>query len=271
MAHALLPLRAISQFPSSGRSERLIWQRASVQVEVRKVAIKTTQMARRFVITSLLALLMPIVLFMPQAYAESYVAGQFGVTFPQALSSGEVTQHGIGGLDLSDQPLKNSVMLGAKLGHYFSRAKWIGIESGISFANPHIKEGTITLSNSNGSASGTFGGVHQRMIIWDVATLIFRYPGYRIQPYVGVGPALYFASLKGPDAPPGQSATTIGFNVEGGVRYYMTRHWALFGEGQYHRARLGYTSNDDNDAADPFGFRATYSAFTLSLGVSYHF
>jgi opacity protein-like surface antigen len=271
VAHALLPLRAISQFPSSGRSERLIWQRASVQVEVRKVAIKTTQMARRFVITSLLALLMPIVLFMPQAYAESYVAGQFGVTFPQALSSGEVTQHGIGGLDLSDQPLKNSVMLGAKLGHYFSRAKWIGIESGLSFANPHIKEGTITLSNSNGSASGTFGGVHQRMIIWDVATLIFRYPGYRIQPYVGVGPALYFASLKGPDAPPGQSATTIGFNVEGGVRYYMTRHWALFGEGQYHRARLGYTSNDDNDAADPFGFRATYSAFTLSLGVSYHF
>jgi opacity protein-like surface antigen len=271
VAHALLPLRAISQFPSSGRSGRLIWQRASVQVEVRKVAIKTTQMARRFVITSLLALLMPIVLFMPQAYAESYVAGQFGVTFPQALSSGEVTQHGIGGLDLSDQPLKNSVMLGAKLGHYFSRAKWIGIESGLSFANPHIKEGTITLSNSNGSASGTFGGVHQRMIIWDVATLIFRYPGYRIQPYVGVGPALYFASLKGPDAPPGQSATTIGFNVEGGVRYYMTRHWALFGEGQYHRARLGYTSNDDNDAADPFGFRATYSAFTLSLGVSYHF
>ena len=233
--------------------------------------MKTTQIARRFVITSLLALLVPIVLFTSQAYAESYVAGQFGETFPQALSSGEVTQHGIGSFDLSDQPLKNSFMLGAKLGHYFSRAKWIGIESGLSFANPHIKEGSITLSNSNGSVSGTFVGIHQRMIIWDVATLIFRYPGYRLQPYVGVGPALYFASLKGPDAPPGQSATTIGLNVEGGVRYYMTRHWALFGEGQYHRARLGYTSNDDNDAADPFGFRATYSAFTLSLGVSYHF
>ena len=41
--------------------------------------MKTTQMARRFVITSLLALLAPIVLFAPQAYAESYVAGQIGV------------------------------------------------------------------------------------------------------------------------------------------------------------------------------------------------
>ena len=40
--------------------------------------MKTTQMARRFVITSLLALLTPFVLFAPQAYAESYVAGQLG-------------------------------------------------------------------------------------------------------------------------------------------------------------------------------------------------
>ena len=120
--------------------------------------------------------------------------------------------------------------------------------------------------------TGTFGGVHQRMIIWDMATLMFRYPGYRLQPYVGIGPALYFATLKGPDAPPGQSATfNIGLNAEIGARYYITRSWALFGEGQYHRARLGYTSNDDKDKADPFGFRATYSALTFNLGISYHF
>jgi len=235
------------------------------------MAMKTTRMARRFVLTSLLAVLTSFVLCAPQAYAETYVAGQVGMTFPQPLSSGEVTQHGLGEFTVGDQPLKNSLMLGAKFGHYFSRAKWIGIESGLSFANPHIKEGTVTLSNSIGSASGTFGGVHQRMIIWDVATLMFRYPGYRLQPYVGVGPALFFANLNGPDAPPGQSATAIGLNAEIGTRYYITRRWALFGEGQYHRARLGYTSNDDNAAADPFGFRATYSAFTLSLGVSYHF
>ncbi len=46
------------------------------------MAMKTTQLARRLVITSLLALLAPLVLFAPQAYAESYVAGQFGVTLP---------------------------------------------------------------------------------------------------------------------------------------------------------------------------------------------
>jgi opacity protein-like surface antigen len=236
------------------------------------MAMETIPMARRSVITSLLTVLLPIVLFAPQAYAESYVAGQLGMTFPQALSSGEVTQHGIGGLTISsDQPLKNSLMLGAKFGHYFTKARWIGIETGLSFANPHVKEGSLELSGPGGSASGIFSGVHHRMIIWDVPTLMFRYPGYRLQPYAGIGPALFFAKLSGPDAPPGQSAMTIGLNVEGGARYYMTRHWALFGEMQYHRARLGYISNDDNVAADPFGFRATYSALTLSLGVSYHF
>ena len=234
--------------------------------------MKITRFTRRFLFISLLTVLTPIVLFAPQAYAETYVAGQLGMTFPQALSSGEVTQHGLGDFTISsDQPLKNSFMLGGKLGHYFTQARWIGVETGLSFANPHIKEGNLTLSNSNGFASGTFGGVHHRMIIWDMATLMFRYPGNRFQPYVGIGPALFLAKLSGPDAPPGQSATMIGLNAELGARYFVTRSWALFGEGQYHRARLGYTSNDDNGAADPFGFRATYSALTLSVGVSYHF
>jgi hypothetical protein len=207
------------------------------------------------------------------AQAESYVAGQIGMTFPQALSSGKITQDGLGGLDISDQPLKNSLMLGAKLGHYFTRARWIGIETGLSYADPHIKQGSLTFSGTGGPpvSTGTLSGIHQRMIIWDVATLMFRYPKYRLQPYVGVGPALFFASLNGPSAPPGQSGTAIGLNVEGGARYYMTRRWALFGEMQYHRARIGYTSNDSNLAADPLGFRATYSALTVSVGLSYHF
>ncbi|HLZ33569.1 MAG TPA: outer membrane beta-barrel protein [Nitrospira sp.] len=221
---------------------------------------------------SLFAIALQAILSPSMTQAESYVAGQFGVTFPQSLSGGKTTQDSIGGLDISDQPLKSSVNLGAKLGHYFSRAKWIGIETGLSYTTPHIKEGSLTFTGPGGSlSSGTLSGVHQRIIIWDVVTLMLRYPGKRLQPYVGVGPALFFASLKGPTAPPGQSATAIGLNAEAGVRYFMTRHWALFGEGTYHRARLGYISNDSNPAADPFGFRATYSALSLSLGISYHF
>ena len=233
--------------------------------------MKITRFTRRFLLMSLMTVLAPIVLFAPQAYAETYVAGQLGMTFPQSLSDGTVTQHGIGSLDLSDQPLKNSFMLGAKLGHYFTKAHWLGIETGLSFANPHVKQGELKFSGSGGSLSTNFTGVHHRMIIWDMATVMFRYPGNRFQPYAGIGPALFFANLSSSDTAPGQSATMIGLNAELGARYFVTRSWALFGEGQYHLSRLGYTSHDDNDAADPFGFRATYSALTLSVGVSYHF
>src|SRR5262245_56896454 len=207
-----------------------------------------------------------------RALAESYFAGKFGVTLPQSLSDGKATQDGIGGLEISDQPLKNSLNLGVKFGHYFSRAKWLGIETGLYYTTPHIKEGSLTFTGPGGSqTSPTLSGVHQRVITWEVATLLFRYPGRRIQPYIGIAPALFFGTLKGPTAPPGQSGTAIGVNAEAGVRYFMTRHWALFAEGTYNRARLGYISNDSNPAADPFGFRATYSVVTLNIGIGYHF
>ncbi len=233
--------------------------------------MKTTTMRKRFVMTGLLTLLIPTVLFAPHAYAESYVAGQFGVTLPQSLGNGTVTQDGFGGLDISDQSLKSSALVGAKLGHYFTKARWMGIETGLSYTTPHVEQGSITFSGPGGSASSpTLSGLSQRIITWDI-DVIFRYPSYRLQPYVGIGPSLFFASLNGPTAPPGQSATSIGFNVEGGLRYYITRSWALFGEGKYNWARMDYSSNHSDPNADPFGFRANYSALGLSLGISYHF
>ena len=232
-------------------------------------ALRTTNL---LLISILLILLSEAFLSVPRSVAESYVAGELGFTFPQSLSGGVVTQQGFGGLDVSDQPLKSSMNLGAKLGHYFSRARWLGVETGLSYTTPHIKQGSLTFTGPGGSlTSGTLPGVHQQIIIWDAITILFRYPGNRFQPYVGIGPALFFASLKGPTAPPGQSGTAIGLNAELGARYFMTRHWALFGEGTYNRARIGYISNDGDPAADPFGFRATYSAFTLNIGLSYHF
>ena len=95
--------------------------------------------------------------------------GQFGATFPQSLSNGTVTQDGFGGLDISDQDLQKSAMVGVKLGHYFTRARWMGVETGGSYSTPHIKEGSLTFSGPGGSAtSPSLSGVHQRMIIWDI-------------------------------------------------------------------------------------------------------
>jgi opacity protein-like surface antigen len=240
--------------------------------EVGEYSMKTARTANGLFGYGLLLVLIHAALVPLTTHAESYVAGQFGVTLPQSLSNGKVTQDGFGGLDLSDQPLKSSAMVGGKLGHYFSKARWLGIETGLSYTTPNIKAGSLTFSGPGGPPQTISGlaGVSQRIVTWDT-DMIFRYPGYRLQPYIGIGPSILFATLKGPTAPPGQSSTAIGFNAEGGVQYYLTRQWTLFGEGKYTRAQMNYSSNHSDPNADPFGFRATYSAFTLSVGIGYHF
>jgi opacity protein-like surface antigen len=234
--------------------------------------MKIARIGTALLVSGFLSLFTPSSLLTPTVLAESYVAAQFGYAFPQSLSNGKVTQDGLGGLDISDQPLKNSPMVGAKLGHYFSRARWLGVETEVTYSNPHVKQGALTFSGPGGQlTTQVLAGLHQRMIMWAPVTLLLRYPGYRLQPYVGVGPAVFFANLNGPSAPPGQSGTAIGLNAEAGVRYFITRHWSLSSEGKYNLARIGYISNDSNPQADPFGFRATYSVFTVSLAIGYHF
>ena len=233
--------------------------------------MKTLRITRPVLLASLITLMVPIVLFAPNAYAESYVAGQFGVTLPQSLSNGKVTQDGFGGLGLSDQPLQRSAMLGLKFGHYFSKARWLGIETGFSYTTPHLKQGSITFSGPGGSTpSPILSGLHHRVITLDM-DVIFRYPGYRLQPYFGIGPSILMARLRGSDGATGQSSTALGFNAEGGVQYYLTRQWTLFGEAKYTRARMNYSSAHSDDTADPFAFRATYSVLALSVGIGYHF
>jgi outer membrane protein W len=234
------------------------------------MAMETTQMARRSVITILLTLMVPIVLFAPQAYAESYVAGQFGVTFPQSLRNVKLTQDGFGGLSSSDLSLKSSLMGGIKLGHFFSRARWLGVETELFYTTPHIKDQSAIISGPGGSMPlGPFSGEHNKILTWAPMNLVLRYHKTRLQPYMAIGPGIFFATRKDADGGT-QSGTAIGLNSQVGVRYYITRSWTVFGEGKYNLARIGYTSNDSDPNA-ALGYRATYSAFIFSFGVSYHF
>jgi opacity protein-like surface antigen len=265
------------------------------------MVMKTTQRARHFVTTSLLTLLALIVLFAPQAYAESYVAGQLGATFPvDGLSDGDLTSTSAAttppdpsgtvnfpsGTTVSDQSLKTSFMFGGKIGHYFSRARWFGLEAEIFYSNPHIKQQDITLRSdtpitftpSGGGPSTSLGtertaqevqGVNFHVLTIAPFNLMFRYPGNRLQPYIGVGPGIFIARLKDPSVTQGedsQSSTKLGLNTLIGVRYFLTRHVSAFAEGKYNYVRFNFEENPNF-----FGFNATYSPINVAFGVSYHF
>ncbi len=218
----------------------------------------------------ILPILVGFTLVPDPAASESYLAGQFGVTLASELTDGDLTSHGLGGLHISNQELQSSLMGGIKLGHYFTKARWLGIETELFYTTPHIKQGTLTISGPGGAVSGEFLGLHNRMLTWAPANILIRYPYYRLQPYAAIGPGLFFGQIKDPQSGLSQSGTTIGLNTQVGLKYFVTRQWVIFTEWKYNLARIGYTSQDDNPDA-PIGFRATYSVHLLAFGIGYHF
>jgi len=233
------------------------------------------------------------------AVAETYVAGQFGVTVPslgKGLTNQELTSTSVSGpggtisfpsgTEISDQSLKSSFLFGGKLGHFFRRYKWFGIEAEVFHTTPHIKQQPLTLTapspvtftpsgggppqniGNQFSTAGDFQGAHFRVITLAPLNLVFRYPGNRLQPYVAIGPGIFFGRISTPvtSGPDSQSSTTLGLNTQVGLRYHLTRHVSMFGEWKYNYARFNFKENDNF-----FGVKSTYSMNHFAFGLAYHF
>lgn len=259
--------------------------------------MKIARIGTVLLISSLLTIFTQYMLMAPTVQAESYVAGQFGATFPgNGLSDGDLTSTSAtvpsgtytipSGATISDQSLKTSFMVGGKIGHYFSRARWFGLEAEIFYSTPHIKQQDITIRSDtpitftpSGGGSSTpvaneftavgVQGAHFSVLTIAPLNLMFRYPGNRLQPYIGIGPGIFIARIKDPSITQGddsQSSTKLGLNTLIGVRYFLTRHLSAFAEGKYNYVRFDFDENPNF-----FGFEATYTPITAAFGVSYHF
>ena len=263
--------------------------------------MKIARVGTVLLVSSLLTIFTQNMLVTPIAQAESYVAGQFGATFPgNGLSNGDLTSTSAGstppyppgtftfpsGSTVSDQSLKTSLMFGGKIGHYFSRAQWFGLEAEIFYSTPHIKQQDITIQSgtpitftpssggpsipvANEVTAQGFPGAHFSVLTIAPLNLMFRYPGNRLQPYIGIGPGIFIARIKDPSITQGdnsQSSTKLGLNALIGVRYFLTRHVSAFAEGKYNYVRFNFEENPNF-----FGFNATYTPITVGFGVSYHF
>ena len=220
---------------------------------------------------------MSIVLSVTQAYAETYVAGQFGVTLPsigKGLTDNEVTGIGfIPEVTTTDQALTSSVLYGAKLGHYFKAVPWLGIEAEVYNTTPHIKQQDITFSGPAGPAGSlNFYGLDFRVLTLAPLNLTLRYHKTRLQPYIAVGPGIFFARIKDPSLTSDntQSSTDVGLNAQVGLRYYITRHFTVFAEGKYNHVRFNFSETPPG-IFNLFGFDSTYNMFHVAFGLSYNF
>lgn len=227
-------------------------------------------------------LLLSLFLVVPTAHGETYIAGQFGFAVPGlggGLSDGDITSSFfLPGTTHGEFELSTSLMFGGKVGHYFNSARWIGIEAEVFHATPHIDQQVHTFQNPSVpgvTASATFQGANFRVVTLAPFNLMLRYHKTRLQPYVGVGPGIFFARIKGegltPDSPESTSDNaTLGLNAKAGFQYYVTKHLTAFAEWKFNYAHFTFDENQ-NLFPFPYGLDATYTMHLVSFGVGYHF
>ncbi|OQW37888.1 MAG: hypothetical protein A4E19_11980 [Nitrospira sp. SG-bin1] len=221
-----------------------------------------------------------LLLATPSARGETYIAGQFGASLPfGGLSGGEIfSEFLLPGTIHGEFELSTSFMFGGKVGHYFNSARWVGLEAEVFHATPHIDQQVHTFQNPavpGFIASGTFQGANFRVVTLAPFNLMLRYHKTRLQPYVGVGPGIFFARIKGegltPDSPESTSDNVrLGLNAKAGIQYYVTKHLTAFVEWKFNYAHFKFDENQ-NLFPFPYGLDTTYTMHLVSFGVGYHF
>jgi opacity protein-like surface antigen len=234
-------------------------------------------------------LLVTLFVAVPKAHPEAYIGGQIGTAVAgNSLTGVELTDIGSppGSTlsppgSMSDRELSRSILGGVKLGYYFPQVRWLGIETEFFYTTPHIKQqntqvtiqpGTILNGVGpvvGGTTASVLSGDHFRVMTWAPVNLMFRYHKTRLQPYLGVGPAIFFAQVHttrtGFEGT--QNSTSIGLNVKGGLEYFITRHLSAFVEGKYNRTSFDFEANNSG----AFGFKADYDVLFVAGGLNYHF
>ena len=210
-----------------------------------------------------------LTLFSRPVQAEVYIAGQGGVSFPNSFSNIEVV--GFSGLTISDLSLHKSVMYGGKLGYYFDKLKWLGVETEVFNSTPHIKQQPATASFGGFTTPPvTLIGQDLRVLNWAPINVVVRYQMGPLEPYAGVGLGLFFARVH--DAASGESSSSNwrpGLNTQVGIRYMLTKQLSLFGEWKYNRASFNFDASSPTQATG--AFKGDYSAHIAIGGVGWHF
>jgi opacity protein-like surface antigen len=209
----------------------------------------------------------------PPAWAEVYIAGMAGGVFPKPLSDVEEKQipqpTTPGGTKATDLSLSRSIMAGAKVGYFFERAQWFGIEGEVYRHSPNVKQQNVTEVFPNGAPPTTTERPGSNLIVTNVnLNFVARAQLGNLEPYAGVGLGAFLQQWNMRNRennyfPLSISSGRTGFVAEAGLRYRFLQHLAVFTEYKFNHARVHFDS--------PANVQATYDAHFLVFGLGYHF
>ena len=209
---------------------------------------------------ALLSLYVTVYLTVLPAQGEWYVVGQTGVVVPGSLSNVTVSSPtlagGVSEARIADVNLeKGSLLFGAKAGYFFPKREWFGFETEVYTTTLNVTQQTVVGGVPGRVFADTLAGSRIHLTTWAVNAIV-RSPSLvaELEPYGGIGPAVFFATNNG------VTRTNMGINLIAGARYFLTPQTALFGEFKYNRATIRSEGMDGD-----------YSSQTFIFGISVHF
>jgi len=194
------------------------------------------------------------------AQGEWYVIGQTGVLVPGSLSNVTVSSPTLAGgvreARIADVNLeKGSPVFGAKAGYFFPKREWFGFETEIYSTQLNVSQQTVAGGVPGKVFADTLPGSRIHLTTWAMNAIV-RSPSLaaELEPYGGIGPAVFFANNNG------VTRTNFGINLIAGARYFLTPQTALFGEFKYNRGTVRSE-----------GMEGDYSSQIFIFGISVHF
>jgi len=191
-------------------------------------------------------------------------------------------------VDASDIKLEDSLMFGARAGHFFDNLgfPWLGVEVEAYTTRPNVKSQTIranqtvTRFDPTGQPLGPgLGGAadispqtfsfsnpqvlsdNELRVTTLAVNIIARYPGKTFQPYIGTGIGGFW--FRGKNQFEG-SRIVPGLNALAGLKVILTEHWGIFAEGKFNRATV-------EGLGKTLGVKGNYSIFHWIAGVTFTF
>lgn len=201
---------------------------------------------------------------------DGYVSGFGGYSFPQK------TDIESGGITATDAELDNSPSYGGKVGIWFTGTRKamgidVGLEGDVTSFNPDLPSGQVLNSNVGlvtpiglDLHAIYFGGHVLARLPMGVNS---EFPNGRWFPYLGVGGGGQRLSFQATGTTEGTD-TAPAFQGLGGIKVFLTKHIAVFGEGKF-----TYASHtlDFQGGAGTFSVDLTVEAVHGVGGVSFHF
>jgi opacity protein-like surface antigen len=173
--------------------------------------------------------------------------------------NGEGSPFGVSINDSAKADYDNTYVVGGRAGFWSPSTRWLGLALDVSYLELE--------------ADGT-----ETKVLPVSALVMLRYPGNRLQPYIGIGAGVFFTDTKvdiqlsGENNTFSDTAVDFGLDTRAGLAWRLFRCFAIFGEYRFTYYEADYSDKIDSGGAESdVNIEIDNKVHYFLLGFSYRF